>query len=106
MEDFVDAYAVLGVGADADASALKAAHRRLVQACHPDVVPVDQRAAATRRVQVINVAYGLVRDPGSRVAYDQVRRARLAGRAVAQARGEWDELARAAGRWAGRRWRR
>jgi hypothetical protein len=96
---FVDAYAVLGVEADASQAALKAAHRRLVRLHHPDLVPPQARAEATRRVQDINVAYGLVRDPAARARYDAVRR-------NAQRGAQWDELVTAAGRWAGRWWRR
>ena len=110
MRDFVDVYAVLGVEPDASAEALKAAHRRLVRAHHPDLQPPEARAAATRRVQELNVAYGLVRDPRARAAYDRVR-ARVRRRdallgADAGAAAHWDRLATDAGRWAGRWWRR
>lgn len=121
MSAFVDAYAELGVRPDASAAELKAAHRRLVRLHHPDLKPPDQRSDATRRVQRINVAYGLVRDPQARAAYDRARRAHLlaerassAGQQAADrireadrlAAARWDELVSAAGRWAGVWWRR
>ena len=42
-----EARAVLGVGAEADAAAIRAAHRRLVQAVHPDK---GGSAELTRRI--------------------------------------------------------
>lgn len=116
MRPFVDAYAVLGVPAGSSQEELKAAHRQLVRQHHPDLTPPDARAEATRRVQEINVAYGLVRDPGHRARYDRARaawlvreRARAAAAPApvdaALAR-EWDRALVGAGRWAGRWWRR
>ncbi len=114
---FVDAYATLGVGPEATQAELRAAHRALVRRHHPDLVPPAQRAAATRRVQEINVAYGLVRDPAHRERYDEVwhaRRAAALARAVTQRVDEADQaaahryerLVHSAGRWAGRWWQR
>lgn len=93
----IDAYAVLGVSPEATQHELKAAHRALVRRHHPDVAPAEQRAEATRRVQEINVAYGLVRDPQRRAAYD---------RAVGAPDSGMDRLVAAAGMWAGRWWLR
>ena len=93
----IDAYAVLGVAPDATAQELKAAHRALVRRHHPDLAPAERRAEATRRVQQINVAYGLVRDPQRRAEYDQALAARTAG---------MDALVTSAGVWAGRWWAR
>jgi DnaJ-domain-containing protein 1 len=45
-----EARAVLGVGADADADAIRAAHRRLVSAVHPD------RGGSAELARRINVA--------------------------------------------------
>lgn len=94
----IDAYGVLGVGPGASQQQLKSAHRALVRRLHPDLVPADQRAEATRRIQEVNVAYGLVRDPARRAEYDRVR---AGGDAAA-----WDAVVRSAGRWAGPWWRR
>jgi len=94
----IDAYAVLGVAPDATAEQLKAAHRRLVRRHHPDLAAPAAREAATRRVQDINVAYGLVRDPARRAEYDRLR--------AGGDDGAWDAAVTAAGRWAGRWWRR
>jgi hypothetical protein len=94
----LDAYAVLGVAPDAPQDALKTAHRSLVRRHHPDLAPEAEREAATRKVQDINVAYGLVRDPQRRAEYDRLR---AAGRSPAL-----EALVTAAGRWAGRWWLR
>ena len=76
---------------------LKAAHRALVRRYHPDLVAADERDAATRFIQQVNVAYGLLRDPQSRAAYD---------RAVGGSAATMERLAGAAGVWAGRWWAR
>ncbi|MGH3666135.1 MAG: J domain-containing protein, partial [Egibacteraceae bacterium] len=98
-----DAYTVLGVRPEAGPAELKAAHRRLVRRHHPDLVPPAQRPAATRRVQAINVAYGLIRDPRRRAAYDRLRRVHNRDAVLAA---QWDARIAEAGRWAGRWWRR
>lgn len=104
---FIDAYAVLGVPPDASQEELKAAHRELVRRHHPDHVPSDEQRAATRRVQRLNVAYGLVRDERTRSRYDAVRRRWMAQQATDMAAvdaalaSRWEELVGAAGRWAG-----
>jgi curved DNA-binding protein CbpA len=98
----IDAYEVLGVDPTVTDEELRRAHRRLVRHHHPDHAPPEARAEATRRVQTINLAYGLVRDPERRAHHDRLRaRAVLDRDAAAQ----WDALARSAGRWAGRWWR-
>jgi len=112
-DGFVDAYAVLGVGPEATQDELRAAHRALVRRHHPDLVPPDQRPEATRRVQEINVAYGLVREPAARERYDEVWHLRHAAALTAQASralGEvdrsaaarYERLLRRAGQWAAR----
>lgn len=95
--DDVDAYAELGVAADASQAQLKAAHRALVRRFHPDLAPPADREEATRRVQRINVAYGLVRDAAARAEYDRLR---------AHPGAALDRLTTAAGVWAGRWWAR
>jgi DnaJ domain/Exodeoxyribonuclease X-like C-terminal len=64
-----DPHAVLGVGADADPVAIKAAWRRLARVNHPDLTGDDPAAssAATRRMAEINDAYAsLIRDGDAR----------------------------------------
>lgn len=116
--DFIDAYAVLDVPSDVSDAELKRAHRALARRHHPDLLPADQRPAATRRIQQINVAYGLVRDPASRAAYDHIRDQRLRRSTspdsatvdtVARDRAaaaSWEALLAGAGRWAGQWWSR
>lgn len=117
MEPFIDAYAVLGVPESANQAAIKQAHRRLAWRHHPDRAPAEQRAQATRRIQDINLAYGLVRTPTARARYDELRRARVLAYREASPAGvgsqgtvtggwglQWDRIMRQAGRWAGRWW--
>lgn len=101
MHEFVDAYAVLGVDPAADQATLKAAYRRLAAAHHPDVASETERAAATERMQAVNIAYGLVARPDARSRYDQVRRLHRARGALGDVEDVWSQLLWAAGRWVG-----
>lgn len=118
---FIDAYAVLGVAPDTPQETLKRAHRVLVRRHHPDLAAAARREAATRQVQQINVAYGLVRDPAARAEYDRLRRIHMARERMAAparaasrrafaadraAAAAWDVAIAAAGRWAGTWWQR
>jgi curved DNA-binding protein CbpA len=102
MEEFVDAYAVLGVSPTADHETLKAAYRRLAARHHPDRASEGAREQATVRMQRINVAYGLVADPARRRRYDELRALHRARGSIADAEELWMQLLRAAGRWVGR----
>lgn len=67
-EAVVEAYALLGLGRDADADAIRAAHRRLIAAVHPDRGGTEALAAK------INAARDLLlrqheKKPGSRHAF-------------------------------------
>lgn len=109
--EFIDAYEILGVDPGCPQAELKAAHRRLVRAHHPDAAPAAEREAATRAMQRINVAYALVRDPSRRARYDAVRAAQPSGDAPPWPQDprlatEWEAMVVAAGRWAGRFWQR
>lgn len=108
--EFIDAYEILGVDADCSQEQLKAAHRQLVRRHHPDVAPPQERGVATRRMQQINVAYALVRDPSRRARYDSLRLAQHHSAPPwtydSEAAAEWEEMVTAAGRWAGRFWQR
>jgi len=124
LPEVPDVYAVLGVPPDADGTALRAAHRQLVRRHHPDLRPPEERVVATRRVQDVNMAYGLVRDDAARARYDALRTAladaeraqrharpgyawpATVGGAVADLDVRWQALSRTAGRWAGRWWGR
>lgn len=117
MDEFVDAYAILGVSPDASQAELRDAHRRLVRRHHPDLAAPADRKAATQRVQTINMAYGLVRHEQARARYDAFRRRWRAQQAAAAGAERveagdaalakrWEELAGAAGRWAGAWWAR
>ncbi|MBV8971089.1 MAG: DnaJ domain-containing protein [Sphingomonadaceae bacterium] len=54
----LDALAALDLPPDADAAAIKAAHRRLAKANHPDATGGD--AAAAARFQVVQAAYDIL----------------------------------------------
>lgn len=56
----------LGLDADADVEAVKAAHRRLAKECHPDLTPGDADAAA--RFQAVQAAYDVLRSAEERRA--------------------------------------
>ncbi len=64
-----DYYELLGVSADADASILKAAYRKLAMRHHPDRNPGDKKAEA--RFKEVNEAYEILRDEQKRAAYDR-----------------------------------
>ena len=74
-----DYYALLGIGADADAQELRRAWRRLVLRWHPD----RAGPGATATFQAISAAYAVLSDPGARAAYDR-RRGTTARRAEAR----------------------
>ncbi len=103
MDEFIDAYAVLGVEPTADQMTIKAAYRRMAARHHPDVAPGDRRQAATARMQTINIAYGLVGQPDVRRQYDQVRVLHRARGTIDDAEALWSQLLWSAGRWIGSR---
>jgi DnaJ domain len=64
-------YDVLGVAPSVTADELKTAYRELARQHHPDRARTYmQKIAATRRMQAINAAYAVLRDPERRAAYD------------------------------------
>jgi hypothetical protein len=62
-----DPYAVLGIGRDASADAIRQAYRSKARTCHPDVTREPHAAA---RFQRLATAYEILGDPGRRRAYD------------------------------------
>lgn len=70
MDTFTDYYAVLGVDANASASSIKAAFKKLALQYHPDV---NKGADAQERMRILLLAYQTLSDPAERKAYD-VRR--------------------------------
>ena len=64
-----DLYAELGVAPDADADAIRTAHREAVRQVHPDV-RVDVEVDAAKR---LNVARDWLTDPARRARYDESR---------------------------------
>ena len=66
-----DFYAILGVSADADATAIKKAYRKLARTLHPDQKPGDK--VAEKRFKEIGEAYAVLSSPEDRKQYDAIR---------------------------------
>ena len=63
-----DYYSSLGLGKDADATAIKKAYRKLAIKYHPDKNPGDK--AAEDQFKVITEAYTVLSDPEKKLQYD------------------------------------
>ncbi len=72
-------YEVLGVAPNATPQQLRDAHRQMALVLHPDrhaqSSPAERRLAERRMIEV-NVAWSVLSDPSSRIAYDRTMRAR------------------------------
>jgi DnaJ-class molecular chaperone len=66
----VDHYQTLQVVRDADPEVIERAYKALSMKYHPDRAAPEHQTAATRRMQRINEAYRVLRDPESRRRYD------------------------------------
>lgn len=66
----MDHYRALQVSRHAEPEVIERAYRALSLKYHPDRVPAERRADATRRMQVINAAYAVLGDPKARARYD------------------------------------
>jgi DnaJ-class molecular chaperone len=66
----VDHYRQLQVTRTADAEVIERAYKALSMKYHPDRTAAREREAATRRMQAINQAYSVLRDPAKRREYD------------------------------------
>ena len=72
-----DYYEVLEVPRDADAAAIKKAHRKLARKLHPDVNKDDPKAPA--KFQEVQEAYDVLGDPEKRRLYDQFGKSGVGG---------------------------
>lgn len=70
IPDF-DLYEALGVSVDADATAIRAAHREAVRLVHPDAAPDGETDDA--EAKRLNVARDWLIDPVRRARYDESR---------------------------------
>ena len=66
----MDHYRRLQVTRDADQAVIERAYKALSLKHHPDLTAAAQRDSATRRMQQLNEAYSVLRDPVSRRKYD------------------------------------
>ena len=67
----MDHYETLQVSRTAEPEVIDKAYRALSLKYHPDRVPAEGRAQATRRFQAITEAYTVLSDPTARAAYDR-----------------------------------
>lgn len=65
-----DYYATLQVARDAEQEVIERAYKALSLKYHPDRVKAERRPEATLRMQGINEAYRILRDPAARRRYD------------------------------------
>src|SRR5258708_4146579 len=73
---------VLQVDSAADPDIIAVAYKRLARKYHPDTNPSPE---ATRRMQAMNAAYQVLRDPGRRAQYDRERLAQASWSATRDA---------------------
>lgn len=69
--EFKDYYQILGVEPDADVKDIKTAYRKLARKYHPDMNPEPGAEASFREVAE---AWEVLKDPGRRAEYDELRR--------------------------------
>ena len=67
----MDHYRTLQVTREAEPEVIERAYKALSLKYHPDTADPSQRTAATRRMQRINEAYAVLRDPKRRAEYDR-----------------------------------
>jgi curved DNA-binding protein len=79
---YKDYYALLGVGRDADAAAIRRAYRELAKRHHPD--RAADGASPDDRFQEISEAYAVLGDPLRRAGYDALGAGLREGEPVAQ----------------------
>jgi DnaJ-class molecular chaperone len=65
-----DYYRVLQVSRHAEPEVIERAYKALALKYHPDRAPEEERDKATRRLQSVNEAYGVLSDAAKRKAYD------------------------------------
>jgi DnaJ-class molecular chaperone len=65
-----DHYRTLQVTRDAEPEVIERAYKALSMKHHPDRATPSRRAVATRRMQRINEAYSVLKDPVKRTRYD------------------------------------
>jgi curved DNA-binding protein len=67
----VDHYRTLQVRREAEPEVIERAFKALSRKYHPDAGPASETEMRTRRMQQINEAYRVLRDPSSRRDYDE-----------------------------------
>ncbi|XP_058081673.1 chaperone protein dnaJ 11, chloroplastic-like [Magnolia sinica] len=71
MASTASLYDVLGLSTGATCQEIKAAYRRLVRLCHPDVVATDRKDRSAEQFMRIHAAYSTLSDPEKRTDYDR-----------------------------------
>lgn len=74
--DFKDYYKIMGVAPEASAEEIKRAYRKLARKFHPDV---SKEVDAEARFKEVGEAYEVLKDPGRREQYDQLRKGGFGG---------------------------
>ncbi len=69
--EFKDYYQTLGVAPDAELKDIKTAYRKLARKYHPDLNP---EAGAEDKFKAVAEAWEVLKDPGRRAEYDELRR--------------------------------
>ncbi|MBI4743278.1 MAG: J domain-containing protein [Actinobacteria bacterium] len=68
-----DYYRILEVHQEASQEVIEKAYKALSMKYHPDKHLLDEKRQATRKMQELNEAYGVLSDPLKRLAYDRER---------------------------------
>lgn len=64
-------FKILEVDPGASSEVIEKAYKALCMKYHPDKQPPQRREWATRKMQELNEAYAIIRDPGRRMLFSQ-----------------------------------
>lgn len=72
-----DYYRTLEVREDASREVIAKAYKALCTKYHPDKQPTNLKNRATKKMQELNRAYSVLKDPAQRQAYDEHKKTRI-----------------------------